>query len=57
MTPAIVKGIVEKRPFTSIVELNTYLTGQSLTAAQLNELYGKAFIDVNLNTGTKRKSC
>ena len=39
MTPAIVKGIIEKRPFASIVELNAYLTSQSLTPAQLNELY------------------
>jgi DNA uptake protein ComE-like DNA-binding protein len=52
MTPAIVKGIVDKRPFASIVELNAYLTSQSLTAAQLTELYGKTFIHVNLNTGT-----
>ena len=35
MTPAIVKGLIEKRPFGSIVEVNTYLTGQSLTPAQL----------------------
>jgi DNA uptake protein ComE-like DNA-binding protein len=55
MTPAIVKGIVEKRPFASIVELNSYLTSQSLTAPQLTELYGKAFIHVNLNTGTKEE--
>jgi DNA uptake protein ComE-like DNA-binding protein len=52
MTPAIVKGLIEKRPFASIVELNTYLSGQSLTPAQLTEFYGKAFIHVNLNTGT-----
>jgi DNA uptake protein ComE-like DNA-binding protein len=55
MTPAIVKGIIEKRPFASIVELNAYLTSQSLTPAQLNELYGKAFIHVNLNTATKEE--
>jgi DNA uptake protein ComE-like DNA-binding protein len=55
MTPAIVKGVLEKRPFGSIVELNTYLTGQSLTPAHLTELYGKAFIHVNLNTGTKEE--
>jgi DNA uptake protein ComE-like DNA-binding protein len=52
MTPAIVKGLFDKRPFASIVELNAFLTSQSLTAAQLNELYGKTFIHVNLNTGT-----
>ena len=52
MTPAIVKGLIEKRPFASVVELNTYLSGSSLTPAQLTEFYGKAFIHVNLNTGT-----
>ncbi len=52
MTPPIVKGVLEKRPFGSVVELNTYLLSQSLTAPQLAELYGKAFVHVNLNTGT-----
>ena len=52
MTPAIVKGLIEKRPFASIVELNTYLNSQSLTSAQLAEFYGRAFVHVNLNTGT-----
>jgi DNA uptake protein ComE-like DNA-binding protein len=52
MTPEIVKGIVDKRPFASIVDLNTFLVSQSLTPAQLTELYGKTFIHVNLNTGT-----
>jgi DNA uptake protein ComE-like DNA-binding protein len=55
MTPAIVKGVLDQRPFASVVELNTYLTSQSLTPAQLTELYGKAFIHVNLNTGTKEE--
>jgi DNA uptake protein ComE-like DNA-binding protein len=52
MTPAIVKGLLEKRPFASVVELNTFLTSQSLTPAQIAEFYGKAFVHVNLNTGT-----
>jgi DNA uptake protein ComE-like DNA-binding protein len=52
MTPAIVKGLLEKRPFSSVVELNTFLTSQSLTPAQATEFYGKAFVHVNLNTGT-----
>ena len=52
MTPAIVKGLIEKRPFGSVVELNTFLTSQSLTPAQATEFYGKAFVHVNLNTGT-----
>ncbi len=52
MTPAIVKGLLEKRPFASVVELNAFLTSQSLTPAQLTEIYGKTFVHVNLNTGT-----
>jgi len=55
MTPAIVSGLLEKRPFGSVLELNTYLTSQALTAAQLTELYRKAFIHVNLNTGTREE--
>ncbi len=52
MTPAIVKGLLEKRPFASVVELNAFLTSQSMTPAQVTEFYGKAFVHVNLNTGT-----
>ena len=48
MNATLAKGIVEKRPFLSIVDLNTYLS-QSLSAEQLRELYGKMFIHVNLN--------
>ncbi len=55
MTPAVVKGIMEKRPFMSIVELNAFLAGQSLTSQQLAEFYGKAFIHVNLNTCTREE--
>jgi DNA uptake protein ComE-like DNA-binding protein len=52
MTPAIARGLVEKRPFATIVDANRYLTSQSLTAAQLAEVYRKAFVHVNLNTAT-----
>ena len=52
VTPALAKQILEKRPFASIVELNALLSGQGLTPTQLTELYGKAFVQVNLNTGT-----
>jgi DNA uptake protein ComE-like DNA-binding protein len=52
MTPAIVKGILEKRPFQTVVELNAFLTEKSLTAAQLGEFYARAFIHINLNTAT-----
>jgi DNA uptake protein ComE-like DNA-binding protein len=53
MTPAIVKGMIEKRPFKTVVELNQYLLDQKLTADQAKEFYRKAFVPINLNTGTK----
>ena len=52
VTPAIVKGLLGQRPFATIVEANAYLTSQSLTAAQLTDIYRKAFVHVNLNTGS-----
>jgi len=52
MTPAIVKGLIEKRPFASITDLNAYLLGQKLTPEQAMEFYGKAFVHINLNTAT-----
>jgi DNA uptake protein ComE-like DNA-binding protein len=55
MTPAIVKGILEKRPFGSIVELNAYLLSQGLTAAKAMEFYSKAFVHINLNTATPQE--
>jgi DNA uptake protein ComE-like DNA-binding protein len=53
MTPVLVKAFVERRPFVTIAEANAFLLGQKLTEAQLTELYGKAFVHVNLNTGTR----
>jgi DNA uptake protein ComE-like DNA-binding protein len=52
MNPVIVKGIIANRPFLSIVDLNTYLKGQGLSDEQATEFYRKAFVHVNLNTGT-----
>src|SRR5918992_2871130 len=52
MTPAIVKGLIEKRPFANITELNAYLLSQKLTQQQALDFYGKAFIHINLNTAT-----
>jgi DNA uptake protein ComE-like DNA-binding protein len=53
MTPAIVKGIVERRPFKSVVELNKFLLDQKVTPEQAREFYRKAFVPINLNTGTR----
>ena len=43
MTPAIVKGLIEKRPFASITDLNAYLLSQKLTQEQANAFYEKGF--------------
>ncbi|MEO7273979.1 MAG: hypothetical protein ABIX28_12545 [Vicinamibacterales bacterium] len=52
MTAAIAKAFVAARPFPTIVEANAFLTGQKLTPEQLTPLYEKAFVHINLNTGT-----
>jgi DNA uptake protein ComE-like DNA-binding protein len=53
MTPAIVKGMIERRPFKSVVELNKFLLDQKVTPEQMREFYRKAFVPINLNTGTR----
>jgi DNA uptake protein ComE-like DNA-binding protein len=53
MTPVIAKGVVARRPFKTVVELNKFLLDQKLTPVQTKAFYGKAFIPINLNTGTK----
>lgn len=53
MTPAIAKALIAARPFPSIVDFNTFLVGQKLTKEQIDAFYVKAFIHVNLNTGTR----
>jgi DNA uptake protein ComE-like DNA-binding protein len=55
LNATLVKGIMENRPFMNIVELNTYLTGQGLTAEQLTESYRKMFIHVNLNLSPREE--
>lgn len=52
MTPAVVNGIVTKRPFGSITALHAYLLSQGLTAEQAMAFYEKAFVHINLNTAT-----
>ena len=55
MTPALAKGLVEHRPFKSPLDLNKFLVDQKLNADQVKALYGKAFVPINLNTGTKEE--
>src|SRR6266436_6990134 len=53
MTPAIVKGMVERRPFKTVIELNKFLLDQKVTPEQAREFYRKAFVPINLNTGAR----
>jgi DNA uptake protein ComE-like DNA-binding protein len=53
LTPPAVKALMARRPFLSITDLHVFLRGQKLTAQQATEFYGKAFVHVNLNTGTR----
>ena len=55
MTPAIVKSVIDKRPFKTIVELNKHLLDQKLTPEQAREFYRRAFVPINLNTGTREE--
>ena len=54
LNPELVKGILERRPFLSALDLNAYLS-QSLSAEQLTELYGKLFVPLNLNTASREQ--
>ena len=55
MTPAAVKAVLDRRPFASITELNAFLLEQKLTPEQTAGIYRKAFIHVNLNTGSREE--
>ncbi len=51
MNATIVKSIMERRPFIKTTDLNSLLA-QSLSREQLTEVYGKMFVQINLNTAT-----
>jgi DNA uptake protein ComE-like DNA-binding protein len=55
ITPQIAAKIVQRRPFLSILELNSFLMSEKLTPAQATEVYKKAFVHINLNTGTREE--
>ena len=50
MNAALAKAVLAKRPFKTIKDLDTALSG--LTKEQRTELYGKLFVPINLNTAT-----
>jgi DNA uptake protein ComE-like DNA-binding protein len=49
MTGALAKSIMEQRPFLNMADLHALLS-KTLSKEQLAELYGKMFVQINLNT-------
>jgi DNA uptake protein ComE-like DNA-binding protein len=54
MNPALVKSVIEERPFSSTTARNAPLA-KSLNKQQLNDLYGKMFVHINLNTASEEE--
>ena len=54
LNAALVKAIVDARPFPSITELDALLS-KSLKREQITELYGRLFVHLNLNTATREQ--
>ena len=54
LNETLVNGLLERRPFLSVTDLNTYLA-PSLSKEQLTELYGKLFVAINLNTAPREE--
>jgi len=55
MTLAVAKNLVSKRPFASVTGLDQFLTSAGLTREQITTLYGRMFVHINLNTGTREE--
>ena len=55
LNAAIVKALIERRPFLTTADFNTFLTGQGLSKEQAAEVYGKAFVHLNLNAATREE--
>lgn len=54
MNAALVKGLLDKRPFMNMTEVHAQLS-PSLSATQLTELYAKMFVQLNLNAATREE--
>ena len=55
MNATISKALVARRPFLSMTTLDEFLRAQGLSRTQLNELYDRMFVHINLNTGTNEE--
>ena len=51
---SIVKGIMDQRPFLSMMDLHAFLS-QSLSEEQWTELYDTLFVPINLNTASEQE--
>ena len=54
MNAAIVKTIIDQRPFLQMADLNALLA-KSLSKEQLADLYGKMFVQINLNSASQEE--
>lgn len=54
MNPTIVKSIMEHRPFLRMMDLN-WLLAKHLSKDQLADLYGKMFVQINLNSASEEE--
>jgi DNA uptake protein ComE-like DNA-binding protein len=54
LNPSLVEQIMTRRPFLTMTDLNAVLS-QSLKKEQLTELYGKMFVQINLNTAPREE--
>jgi DNA uptake protein ComE-like DNA-binding protein len=55
MSGPIVAALRARRPFLSATDLQAFLLAQKLTEAQATDVYRRAFVHVNLNTGTREE--
>ena len=54
LTGPIVDGLMERRPFLRMTDLQVYLS-PFLNADQLTELYSRLFVPINLNTASQEE--
>ena len=54
LTDKLVQELLDHRPFLSMTELNNHLS-QSLEGGQLEELYERFFVPINLNTASRNE--
>ena len=54
LTAEVVDGVIQRRPFLNMTELNGYLA-DVLSADQRSELYVRLFVPVNLNNATREE--